>query len=189
MTRLTLGTALFTVISDNSQAAAVISVGFFTKMQEKHIFYSWFILVLEISIYQELWPLLSYSVSSWAPPTTLQSPRSVSRNVWVLWIVMVIPDNMILFTLAHTTSSWSQHRPLYIIMPSLPHQRDTKYAKKSSRARASVSVRRAYHQNMRLLRPGSFSRRNNTELGLLFEQLCLVLHQIVVKKSPLKERG
>ena len=154
-------------------------------MQNKHIF-----LFLEHpseSISRNV--TTAAGVSSWAPPTTLQSPEAgSSRNVPVLWIVMVIPDNMILFTLAHTTSSWSQHRPRDIIMPSLPHQRDTKYAKKS-RARASVSDRRAYHQNMRLLRPGSFSHHRETIQSLLYEQLCLVLHQIVVKKSPLKERG
>ena len=149
-------------------------------MQNKHIF-----LFLEHpseSISRNV--TTAAGVSSWAPPTTLQSPEAgSSRNVPVLWIVMVIPDNMILFTLAHTTSSWSQHRSRDIIMRSLPHQRDTKYAKKS-RARASVSDRRAYHQNMRLLRPGSFSHQRETIQSLLY-----VLHQIVVKKSPLKERG
>ena len=42
---------------------------------------------------------------------------------------------------------------------------------------------------MRLLGPGSFSHHRETIQSLLYEQLCLVLHQIVVKKSPLKERG
>ena len=163
MTRLTIGSALrtprlFTAISDNSQAAAMILGLFNIKMQNKHIF-----LFLEHpseSISRNV--TTAAGVSSWAPPTTLQSPEAgSSRNVPVLWIVMVIPDNMILFTLAHTTSSWSQHRPRDIIMRSLPHQRDTKYAKKS-RARASVSDRRAYHQNMRLLRPGSFSHQRET---------------------------
>ena len=119
-----------------------------------------------------------------APPT-LHSPDWGRGGMCQSWCCDGEPDNMILFTLAHKPSSWSQHRPGNIIMPS-SHISDTLNMRRNpERATYSATLIWSKYAWDITLKTWKLFTGKQYRAWFSFAAAALKCH----KEIPIKERG